>query len=178
MTGRPSSGLGHVAGMVAMAAAMIGCGYRLAHAPVDPLGPFVVVSGPVHVPSTAALAAAEEGARAELSRAGQLSPSSAGGSLEIEVLRIEEASEAAGLDNGVPLARGLRITVTGRARLRGEGRHEVQRDTGDLRVAEVVAPAGAPAWVLGREEAERTAARRLGEALVRRLLGVAEPGEP
>jgi hypothetical protein len=76
-----------------------------------------------------------------------------------------------------PLARAIRVTVTGRATLRRGG--EVARDTGDVRVGEVIARAGDPAGaVIAREEAAARAARRLGERLTRRLLGFPEPGDP
>lgn len=167
---------------LAVALAFGGCGYRLGHAPADPLGPFVVVAGRVYVPDAASIAAAEEGARAELARAGELAPGGATGSVELEVLRIDETSEGIALAPGkaaMPLARGVRVTVLGRARLRRAGSEAVERDTGDLRVSEVAARAdGAAAGGLVRDEVGRAAARRLGEALVRRLLGVPEPGEP
>ena len=170
---------GALAGTLALALA--GCGYRLVHAPDDPLGPFVVVAGRVHVPDAPAVASAEEGARAELGRAGQLASGGGGARVEIEVLRIDETSEGVALAPGktAPLARGVRVTVIGRARLRRAGSDVVERDTGDVRASEVAARAdGAGAGALVRDELGRAAARRLGEALVRRLLGVPDPGEP
>lgn len=158
-----------------------GCGYHFAHAPVDPLGPFAIGSAAIRVPDAALAAAAEEGARAELSRAGQLAPSARGApaEIEIEVLRVDEIAEgiAAGTQEG-PLARGVRVTATGRARIRKAGAGVV-RDTGDVRASDVAGTAAAlgPAAV-ARDEAGRAAARRLGEILVRRLLGFPEPGEP
>ncbi|MFT3764285.1 MAG: hypothetical protein QM820_01995 [Minicystis sp.] len=166
--------------MAAIALGVAGCGYRLAHAPADPLGPFTVVAGRVHVPDAAATAAAEEGARAELSRAGALSAGSDAGSIEIEILRIDEAGEgiAAGAQDG-PLARGVRVTVVGRAVLRRSGSAAVERDTGDVRASEATARQdGAGRGMLSSDAATRAAARRLGEILVRRLLGFPEPGEP
>jgi hypothetical protein len=167
---------------IGLALALAGCGYQLAHAPNDPLGPFVVVAGRVYVPDAPAIASAEEGARAELARAGALAPGDAGARLEIEVLRVDETGEGIALEPGkagLPLARGVRVTVVGRARLRRAGSDVVERDTGDVRASEVAARADGPgAGSLVRDELGRAAARRLGEALVRRLLGVAEPGEP
>ena len=167
---------------LALALTSAGCGYRLVHAPADPLGPFVVVSGRTLVPDAAAIAAAEEGARAELSRAGELSPGGAGARVEVEVLRVDETSEGVAMTPGkagLPLARALRVTVVGRARLLRAGSEAAERDTGDVRASEVAARAeGAGAGSMVRDEVERVAARRLGEALVRRLLGVPEPGEP
>jgi hypothetical protein len=158
------------------------CGYRPVHAVRDPLGPFAVVTGPIHAPEAALAAALAEGARAELARAGELSPSRGGAPAEIEVelLRVDETPEGIALAApDLPLARGLRITVLGRARLRRAGSAGVERDTGDVRAGEVVAraAAAAPAVVM-RDEGGLVAARRLGEILVRRLLGFPEPGEP
>lgn len=167
---------------LALALALAGCGYRLVHAPADPLGPFVVVSGRVYVPDASAISSAEAGARAELARAGELAPGGAGARLELEVLRVDETSEGIALTPGkagLPLARGVRITVVGRARLRRAGSDVVERDTGDVRASEVAARSdSAGMGSLVRDELGRAAGRRLGEALVRRLLGVPEPGEP
>jgi hypothetical protein len=155
------------------------CGYHLGPAPVDPLGPFTVVATPVRVAEAGLAAAAEEGARAELSRAGQLGGRGAPGAIEVQVIRVDEVSEgiAAGAQ-GAPLARGVRVAVVGRAVLRGAG-GRVARDTGDVRAGEVTAAAPAVAeGVVAADEAGRIAARRLGETLVRRILGVPDPGEP
>lgn len=159
----------------------IGCGYRFAHAPSDPLGPFTIVAGATIVPHSAAIASAEEGARAELSRAGQLARGSEGGTIEIEILRVDETGEAIALPAGAtsPLGRGARVTVVGRARMRRAGSGAVERDTGDVRASEVGARAdGAARGMVVSDEAARGAARRLGEILVRKLLGFPEPGEP
>lgn len=161
--------------------AQAGCGYRFAHAPSDPLGPFAIVSGAVLVPHAAAIASAEEGARAELSRAGQLAGAGVAGTIEIEILRVDETGEGIALPAGAaaPLARGVRVTVVGRARMRRAGSTAVERDTGDVRAGEVATRAdGAARGVVVGDEASRRAARRLGEILVRKLLGFPEPGEP
>jgi hypothetical protein len=156
------------------------CGYHLVHAPSDPLGPFTVVSSAVRVPDAALAAAAEEGARAELSRAGQLAGKEAPGEIEIELLRVDETGEGIALAaRDLPLARGLRVTAIGRGRLRRAGAAAAERDTGDLSAEETVARGGSvAAATVGREEAGRAAARRLGEVLVRKLLGFPEPGGP
>jgi len=169
-----------LAAALVLAHAVAGCGYRLAHAPADPLGPFAVVAGRALVPDAAALAAAEEGARAELARAGQLAAGGGGGSVEIEILRIDEAAEGIAADaRRAPSARGVRVTVVGRALLRRAGSAVVERDTGDVRAAEIVARAdGAARGMVASDAGTRAAARRLGEILVRRLLGFPEPGEP
>jgi hypothetical protein len=55
----------------------------------------------------------------------------------------------------------------------------VERETGDMRAAELVARAPtAPVSLVARREAIRRAARLLGERMTRRLLGYPEPSEP
>ncbi len=171
-----------------------GCGYHLVHAAADPLGPFAVASGPIHAPEAAVAAAAEEGARAELSRAGQLAGRGAPAEIVVEVLRVEEASAGVALvtmgasppnprsglsSPDLPLARGVRVTVTGRAKVVPAGGSAAERETDEVQASEVAAAAASVgAGVATRDEAGQRAARRLGEMLVRRLLGEPEPGEP
>ena len=163
-----------------------GCGYHLVHdphGPHDPAGPFTITSGPAHTPDAALAAAAEEGARAELSRAGELAPAAGGAALaeiEIELVRVEETSEGVALASpDLPLARATRVTVIGRARVHRATAAAPERDTGEVRASEAVARiASAGQALIARDEGGRTAARRLGEILVRRLLGFPEPGEP
>jgi hypothetical protein len=156
------------------------CGYHPVHAVRDPLGPFAVVAGPVHAPDADLAAAALEGARAELARAGELGDRGAPAAIEIELLRVDETSEGIALSSpGLPLARAVRVTALGRARVRRAGSAAAERDTGDVRASDVVGRGSAAAQALVlRDEAGRAAARRLGEVLVRQLLGFAEPGEP
>ena len=164
---------------LALASLLPACGYHLGHVPLDPLGPFSLASSPLRVPDAALAAAAEEGARAELSRSGQLASGGAPAEIEIELLRVDETSEGIAVGaQGIPLARGVRVTAIGRARLLGRG-GKVTRDTGDVRSSEVAATApGVGQAVVVGDEAGRAAARRLGETLVRRILGVPDPGEP
>lgn len=175
---------------VVLGAALSGCGYHLANESHDPLGPFEIAAAPAGVPYAEAIVAAEAGARAELARSGQLGRCRRAPCAEIvvEILRVDEQGEGVALarTEGVPRARGMRITVIGRARVRSSG--ETQRDTGDVSVTEVVAneprtrlPGDGPERgdpVLGeleKAEASRRAARRLGERMVRRILGSPEP---
>jgi hypothetical protein len=161
--------------LAAIAIGLAGCGYRLVHAPADPLGPFEVVAGRAYVPDAGAALAMEEGARAELSRAGALG--TGGGTIEVELLRIDMESEGIAAGHGVPLARGVRIVAVGRARVRRAG-GAVERDTGDVRAGEAAGLGSDAARALAtHDEAARAAARRLGEVLVRRLLGFPEPGD-
>ena len=171
--------LGRALFFAAAAAGSAGCGYALANAPHDALGPFVVVAGEAKTPDAVAVAAAIEGAQRELSRAGLLSARGEGTALTITLARVDERSEgvARGADTA-PLARGIRLTIAGRATAR-DAAGATLRDSGEVEVAEVFARSeSAAVGVLGREEAARRAGRRLGERLARRLLGEIDPGEP
>jgi len=166
--------------LLLLAASALGCGYQLVHAPSDPLGPFAVTGGSARAPDAALAAAAEEGARAELARAGQLGGRGAPGEIEIELLRVDETGQSISLGSaGIPGAGGVQVMATGRGRLRRAGSTAAERDTGDVRVSDTAARATSVAGAaVTRDEAGRMAARRLGETLVRRLLGVPQPGEP
>jgi hypothetical protein len=161
---------------------LIGCGYqpayearsvaeRLSVAPADPRAPR---SGVVH----AALA----GARSELSRAGQLASGTGYPRMVVEVLRIDEQSSGIAApppqpgQDRTPLARGSTVGVLGRAWVEREPGGSAQRDTGDLRRVETYG--GGLDSVLEsvrHDEAVRAAARELGRALARRILGEPEP---
>ena len=163
----------------AAAARSAGCGYAWAFAPHDALGPFTVIAGEAKTPDATAITAAIEGAQRELSRAGQLSARGEGTALTITIVRVEERSEGiAGGADAAPRARGIRLTIVGRATARGAETASA-RDSGELEVTEVFARSeSAAVGVLGRDEAARRAGRRLGERLARRVLGEVDPGEP
>jgi hypothetical protein len=188
-------------GCVLLVAVLGGCGYQLAHAPRDEAGPFAVVGGRAYTPHASMMDSVEAGARSELARAGQLAscaPSADGATsapcpaILLEILRVDE--EAAGLridrlpvEPGVPgvsgvsgvpaiAARAVRITVTGRARVRAGAEGVALRDTGDMSTTDVFArPEDPAAAAAARDQAGRLVSRRLGERLVRRLLGLPEP---
>jgi hypothetical protein len=163
----------------ATAAGILGCGYTLANAPRDELGPFLVRAAEATTPDDAVTAAAIEGAQRELARAGLLSQRGEGTALTIAVLRVDERSEGIASGAGsAPTARGIRLTIVGRARA-GEGDRTPARDSGEVTVTEVFAPGGSAALgIVGRGEAGPRAGRRLGERLVRRVLGEPDPSEP
>ncbi|UQA56422.1 hypothetical protein [Polyangium aurulentum] len=159
-------------GLVALLAG--GCGYRLAHGAADPIGPLAVQGAAVIVPAAAAVAAVEAGARAELSRSGQLAGCDPARcpALVVEVLRVDEEGAAVGVGGqGAPLGRGVTFSVTGRAYVRRAPSAAPERDTGDVTVREGVARQDEPLGMeFSREEALQRAAHRLGETLVRRAL--------
>ena len=171
---------------IGIALGVLGCGYRTLDASRDPAAPFAVVGAIPRAPSAGAAAAAEAGARSELARAGVLATgaqaSAGAAAIEIELVRVEEEGAGIAVDPGAgaaPLARGLRVTVTGRARLWAAGgqRPTPLRETGDVRASFTISrgQGDAAATAAAREDAARIAGRRLGERLARRILGVPDP---
>jgi hypothetical protein len=97
----------------------------------------------------------------------------------VEVLRVDERSigiEAA--SNEAPLARGSEMVVVGRAQVfAGAGAPPVI-DTGDLsRAVQFASGASPSADAASRARAVRDAARALGKALGRAVLGLPVPAE-
>lgn len=163
--------------------AALGCGYRpLSQDARAPAAPFAVTGALPGAPYSDAAAAVEAGARSEFARAGVLATpgqASAGSSvIAIELLRVEEEGAGIAIDpaSDAPLARGLRVTVTGRARLWAAG--GLLRETGDVRSSLVVSRGQGDAAVASAaiKDAARLAGRRLGERLARRILGLPDPG--
>jgi len=168
--------------VAALLLGLSGCGYHFAGETRDPLGPFLVEGGRILVPHVEAVAAAEDGLRAELARAGSLAEGAEGRSaIVVEILRVDEIAEGVAAvpsaRGAFPLARATSLAVTGRASIRRGA--IVERETGDMRASEAIARAPeAAASLVQRREAIRRAARLLGERLARRLLGYPEPSEP
>lgn len=165
--------------------AALGCGYRPLNDDVarDRSARFTVAGALPNAPYSDAAAAAEAGARAELARAGALATKASEESptLSIELLRVDEEAAGIAMDpaSGAPLARGLRVTVTGRARAwAAGGRSNLLRETGDVRASVVFSRGSgdAAASSAAVKDAARLAGRRLGERLARRILGLPDPG--
>jgi hypothetical protein len=116
--------------------------------------------------------------REELALAGAISPGEGFPRLEIEVLRVDEASEGIAAGTSGPVARASSVAVVARGWIVRDPGGEPESDTGDLRAQESVAidqVGGAPdprAGGLHRESAVRAAARRLGRKLARRISGL------
>lgn len=162
-----------------IAVGLAGCGYTLATTPDPALTPFTVRAAAATTPDAIAITAAIEGAQRELLRAGLLSARGEGTALTITVVRVDERSEgiARGADTA-PIGRGIRLVIAGRALVRGR-ESAPARDSGEITVAEVFARSESAALgIVGRSEAAERAGRRLGERLVRRVLGEIDPGEP
>jgi hypothetical protein len=150
-----------------LAFAIPGCGYHLANGSGEAFTPEL---GDVSAPHATIAAALLDGARAELGRHGALAPD--GAVLRVELLRVDERAE--GIVSGsaaTPVARAVRVTIVGRARLAAAA-----RSTGDVEASEIVAAApGAESGQIAADAAAAAAARRLGARLARKILGYPEP---
>lgn len=139
----------------------------------------------VAIPSGAAGEEVLTGAREELAKQGALAPGDGYPRLEIEVTGASETGEGievplaargqAGPDDvtRTPIARATDVAVVAHAwivRTRGGAR---ERDTGDMRVSDLVSTNGADPVTSDfvHEDTERAAARRLGHKLAGRALG-------
>jgi hypothetical protein len=161
----------------AFALLLPGCGYHLANGASEAFSPEL---GEVSSPHPTVAAALLDGARAELARHGALA-ASGGAVLRVDLLRVDERAE--GLVSGgsaaavssfgaTPVARAVRVTVVGRARLDGAR----VRDTGDVEASDVVATATTSAGgQIAADAVAEAAARRLGARLARKIIGLPEP---
>lgn len=158
------------------------CGYAPAYqAATKERERFSVTAAPHKVPQMDVVQMVLAGVRAELSRAGAARPGAGYPRVVVEVLRVDERSSgiAAVRPNPaagpVPMARGSTIAVLARAWIeRAAGSSE--RDTGDMsRVENYGADADTELEVVNHDQALRSAARRLGHALGRRILFEPEP---
>jgi len=144
----------------------------------DRVDPLCVRAAPPRVPDFAAVHAALDGARAELSRAGALGPEGRFPCVVLELLRVEESSSGVLALGDVPRARGSSFAVTGRAWVQTSRGAPFSRDTGDVRRSvrlEAGATVGADA--ARQRRALSAAADALGRALVQRVLGLPVPSD-
>jgi hypothetical protein len=167
-----------------------GCGYRPLYAGERGDDRFSVVGASPLVADASVVAEVQAGLRAGLARAGALRSGASYPRVVVEVLRIDVVSEGVSAVPGgtpgpnvgglplspggapLPLARGTRIGVLARAWVERAGGASKERDTGDLRTADVMqVEADARLEALRLDDASRAAARRLGERLARRVLG-------
>jgi len=82
------------------------------------------------------------------------------------------------MSNAGPLARGAEVVVVGRALVRDKPEAAARIDTGDMsRAAQYAAGSSPSADAAARSRAVRDAARSLGKALGRVVLGMPEPSE-
>jgi hypothetical protein len=167
-----------VPGALLAAGTLLGCGYRAIYggAQTGRLHVVVVRSAVADAPAAGEVAA---GMREELAREGMLESGEGYPRAEVEVLRADFASEGIAASAGVPLARATRVGLVARARVVASPGAEPRDDTSDVRADVVVAIDAASARgevdlraaAFHDADAIRAAARRVGRALARRLLG-------
>lgn len=152
------------------------CGYRPVHGGVAPERLSVVLVSS-NIPDAVASDEVVAGVRDELARFGALAGGEGYPRCEVEVLRVDEASEgirAAENDDGVrvPSARATRVGVVARAWLVRAKDGPRERDTADVRASNVVAVAGdARTATFQHVDATRAASRRVGRTLGLRIMG-------
>ena len=167
-------GAGAWAGL--LLACVAGCGYQPIYGRSGGAR-YEVVTGRVATSSFEAAQAVASGVRSELGPAGALGNGFP--RVVVEVLRLDERSiGVSSTNNAVPLARGAELVVVGRAYVLESPDAAPSRDTGDVsRAAQFAAGPTAAADSDARSRAVRDAARSLGKALGRALLGLPEPSE-
>lgn len=119
------------------------------------------------------------GVRDTLAKEGALAPGGTYPRVEVEVLRVDEASEGIAADDTpsghVPRARATEVGVVARAWIARDASGSREADTGDLRSLDLAAaPNGGDslsAEAMRHDDALRATARRLGQRLALRLLG-------
>ncbi len=162
--------------VVGLVLAVVGCGYQPAYGGAQ--ARYDVVAARYSTASFEAVPSVLAGARSELGAAKALGDGYP--RVVVEVLRVDERSigvRSTGNDT-TPLARGSEITVVGRAQVRLSADAEPSFDTGDMsRTAPYAAGATPSADAASRSRAVRDAARALGVALGRSILGLPEPAE-
>ena len=161
----------------------LSCGYRAAYGGPRPGQRLSVEVASSHIAHLEVVDAVMAGAREELSRAGVLDSGQGHPRLVIEVVRVDERPEGIsalplrpGSTELAPAARGTSVGVVGRAWVLESPGSPPVRPTGDVRRVEHYAVAQDP----GRDAlqfigAARSAARKLGIALARRVLGEPAP---
>jgi hypothetical protein len=156
------------------------CGYRplASHGAASPGGGLHVVPGKRMVPAARAADALAGSVAGRLAEAGELLPGTGYPMLEVELLRVDETGEGLADVQGRPLARGLRITAVGRARVFRGPSAEAALDTGDVSAHVSLAPGTVEAEALVlRERAVVAASQKLGIRLAERVLGLPAPSD-
>ena len=156
---------------------VLGCGYHPVYGAGGAGGArYEVLPGRVATSSFEAAQQAVAGVRSELQPAGALGTGFP--QVVVEVLRVDERSIGVSSTGNIPLARGTEIIVVGRAHGLERPGAAPSRDTGDMsRDAQYAAGSSPAADNAARSRAVRDAARSLGKALGRALLGLPEPAE-
>lgn len=165
-----------------MAAALAACGYQSVHAGAGSEHLHVVLASS-KVPDAIASDEVLSGLRESLARSASLAAGDGYPRCEVEVLRADEASEgiaaSANVDGRLlPESRATRVGIVARAWVvRAPGEPPV-RDTGDVRAFETIAVAAVGASAAFQaDDAYRAAARRVGQKLGLRVLGLPTSSE-
>jgi hypothetical protein len=153
---------------------LLGCGYAPLYG--SGAGHYEVRPGPYATANFEAAGIAVDGVRAELGSAGALG---SGRLVIVEIVRIDERSIGVQAPGTAPLARGSEIVVVGRARIYASAEsNAAQWDTGDMsRAVQYAAGITGTEDAIARGKAVRDAARALGRAMARAILGFPEPAE-
>lgn len=174
MASRPA--LAALATLAALCAFSGACGYQpLYAASGEERLSVVIVSS--RVPDAIATDEVAAGVRDELMRARAYASGEGYPRAEIEILRLDESSESIGVTaaGDGPEARSLWFGVVARAWILRAKDGPRERDTGDVRSADVTATSAsgdAPAAMFSALDTVRAAARRTGRRLGARLLGI------
>ncbi len=122
-----------------------------------------------------------QGVREELARHGVLEGGEGYPRVELEVLRADESSEglAAGAAGApAPAARGTAVALVARGWVVSQPGATAERDSGDLRAEDIIVVDEGPTTgpdprssVFHYADAQRAAARRLGQKIARRVMG-------
>lgn len=183
-----------LAALSALALLCPACGYHAVYGGADGERMHVVLARSV-VADAVAAGEVVSGVREELAREGALAAGDGYPRVEVEVTRIDEASDAIAAGTGgqrdqggqVPVARATDVGVVARAWLMRSAGGAEERDTGDVRAlvlegatrandetgGAVAAPSAVDA--LRHDDAVRAAARLAGIRLARRILGRPAP---
>jgi hypothetical protein len=153
--------------------ALVSCGYRPLRSGLRGSPRVRVTTATASVAGNAAASLAEEvatGARAELAKWGALASENATDRLRLDIVRLDERSEGVEVIESRPHARGVRLRMTARGIIEGEGG---AFETADVDADELVASsADALAWDAARGAAARGLARRVGAMVAREVLGI------
>jgi hypothetical protein len=168
--------LGVLPVVVFLSGAHLSCGYHAVYGGEAPLRLHVKLVRTL-VSDVVASDEVATGMREELAREGALEPGGGWPRAEVEVLRVDEASEGIAASRGAPVARGSDTGLVARAWIAWAPGAPPERDTGDMR-AEGVATVDEKGGMLDpgtsgfhRADALRATARRLGHKLARKLTG-------
>lgn len=160
-----------------------GCGYTPVHGQDRPAERFAVVLASSSVPDAVVADEVLAGVRDELARWNAVAPGQGYPRCEVEVLRVDEASEGiAAVPNAdgrlLPSARATRLGVVARAWVVRGPSDTPHGDTGDVRAFETARTASSSQGAaFAYDDGLRAAARRVGHKLGARIVGIPATNE-